>query len=185
MTGEEKVAILQGFVDRYGEDLATIVSALGDSSTPEPARRTLVGALSYGLDMLDLFPDHYKGLGMADDAIVLRLAAKQAIDAGASNPALAKLAGEAARVGDVMDDLAGPLGEFVAKLPDVEVRGRTATKILGDRDVRALFLGEVDREAKRHKPQAIDVSAGGPDRAIAELKKMASHALKKAGILKA
>ena len=78
LTAEQRVAVLQRFVDSYAEDLVAVRAALADPATPEGAQRVLVGGLNYSLDMLDMFPDHYKGLGVADDALVLRLAAKQA-----------------------------------------------------------------------------------------------------------
>ncbi len=180
-TAEEKVAILQRFVDRYANDLRVVVSALGDAATPPAAQRLLAGGLNYGLDMLDMFPDHYQGLGIADDAIVLRLAAKLAVAAGATDPALAGLADEADQVEAVFDDLAGPLEALVAKLPERAVRGRTADRIVEHGDTRVGLIGDVGREAKRHVAAPIVVE-GGAERAIIELRKMAEHGLKKAGI---
>lgn len=183
MTGAESIVILQRFVDRYADDLQTVQSALGDSTTPAAARRILVGGMNYALDMLDMFPDHYKGLGVADDALVLRLAAKQAIAAGASHAALAKLGEEAADVQALFGELFDPLEKFVAKLSERSVRGRTADKILAERDARVMFDADVTREAKRYKAQTIDTSAGGPERALIELRKMAEHSLRKSGLL--
>ena len=181
-TAEQKVAILQRFVNSYGDDLVTVRAALNDPATPEAAQRVLIGGLNYSLDMLDMFPDHYKGLGAADDAIVLRLAAKLAGAAGASHAGLATLAGEASDVATVFEKLAGPLEKLVAKLPEREVRGRTAAKILSHKDTRIMFDADVGREAKRYTPQPIDTKVEGPERALIELAKMVEHALKQAGI---
>jgi len=186
-TAQAKIEILQRFVNRYGDDLAVVGGALGDASTPQAAQRLLIGALNYGLDMLDMFPDHYKGLGVADDAIVLRLAAKLAVAQGATNEPLVALAGEASDVTQVFDDLATPLEKLVQTFPEREVRGRTADKILGHKDTLIMFDADVSREAKRvtaQPEQPIDTDVGGPDRAIIELRKMIEHALKKAGIAK-
>lgn len=184
-TAEQKLEILQGFVDRYSDDLTIVAAAIGDASTPVAAQRFLVGALSYGLDMLDIFPDHYKGLGMADDAIVLRLAAKLAVAAGATNGTIVALANEARDVAAVFEDLAGPLEQLVAKFPEREVRGRTADRILSHKDTKIMFDADVAREAKRHKPQPIEASVQGAERALVELRKMIVSALQKAGIEKA
>ncbi len=181
MSAEAKLEILQRMVDRYADDLRVVQAALADAGTPPAAQRALVGALNYGLDQLDMFPDHFKGLGIADDAIVLRLAAKQAVAAGAEDAALAGLAEECTDVATVFEDLAGPLDKLVAKLPDREVRGRTADKILSHKDTRISFDAEISREAKRHTPQPVDMT-GGAERAIIELRKMAEAALKKAGL---
>lgn len=182
-TAEHKVEILQRFVDRYADDVRVVLAAFGDSGTPAAAQRVLAGGLNYGLDMLDIFPDHYKGLGIADDAVVLRLAAKLAVAAGAADPALAGLADEVADVAAVFDDLAAPLEVLVGKLADREVRGRTADRIVEHKDTRAAFVNDVGREAKKHVSSPIDM-AGGAERAIIELRKMTEHGLKKAGVRK-
>ena len=181
---EQKIEILQRFVAHYAEDLLAVRTALADPSTPAPAQRLLVGALNYGLDMLDMFPDHYKGLGVADDAIVLRLAAKLAVAAGASHAALLALSKQASEVVEVFDDLAAPLEQLVAKLPEREVRGRTADQILSHKDTRIMFDADVGREAKRHTSHPIDTAVEGPARALIELRKMVEHGLKQAGISK-
>ncbi len=182
-TVEQRLAILQGFIDRYADDLRVVQAALGESTTPAAAQRVLIGALNYGLDMLDMFPDHFKGLGVADDAIILRLAARLAVAAGASDAGLVALAGEASDVAVVFADLAGPLEALVGTLPEREVRGRTAHNVLSHHDTRINFLADVGREAKRHKPHPIDTTVGGPERALIELHKMARSALRKAGLV--
>ena len=180
-TAEEQVAVLQTFVDRYPDDLRSILDALSDDELSQAARSVLVGGLAYGLDMLDMFPDHYKGIGIADDAIVLRLAAKQAVAAGAAQPALVSLANEASDVEAMFGDLFGPFEQLVAKLPDREVRGRTARKVLMHKDTRISFEADVAREAKRHTRQQIEM-VGGPAQVLVELRKMVKHGLDKAGI---
>ena len=181
-TDADKIEILQRFVNGYADDLGVVGGALGDASTPPAAQRLLIGALNYGLDMLDMFPDHYKGLGVADDAIVLRLASRLAVAAGATNPKLATLANEAADVATVFGDLVGRLERLVATFPDREVRGRTADKILGHKDTLIMFDADVSREAKRVTAAPIDTAIESPERAIVELRKMIESALQKAGI---
>ena len=184
MTPEQKIETLQKFVNSFSDDLLAVRGAAADTTAPEAARRVLIGGLNYALDMLDIFPDHYKGLGMADDAIVLRLAAKLAVAAGSKHEGLAKLAKEVELVSVVFPDLASPLEQLVAKLPEQDVRGRTAAKILAHKDTWIMFEADIGREAKRHVPQTIDTKVEGAERALIELRKMAEHALKKAGISK-
>ncbi len=181
VTATDKIAILQRFVNRYPEDLIAARGVLADPATTPAAQRFIIGALNYALDVLDIFPDHHKGLGIADDAIVLRLAAKLAVDAGATHATLVALAGEATEVATVFEDLAGPLATLVAKYPEREVRGRTSDKILAHKDTRIMFEADVGREAKRHQPEPIDTTQGA-DRALVELRKMIVHSLKQAGI---
>src|SRR5262245_573815 len=80
---EDIIAVLQRMVDGYADAIDTVLNALADETAPPEARRVLCGVLNYALDLLDIFPDHYKGLGVADDAMVLRIGAEQAVAAGA------------------------------------------------------------------------------------------------------
>jgi hypothetical protein len=45
-----------------------------------------------------------------------------------------------------------------------------------------MFDADVGRESKRQTDQPIDTHVEGPERALIELRKMAEHGLKKAGI---
>ena len=182
LTAEDKVSVLQRFVDSFPKDLLAVRAAVADAGTPEAAQRLLIGGLNYALDMLDLFPDHHKGIGIADDAIVLRVAAKLAKASGATDAGVDALALDANNVFALFDDLAAPLERLVAKLPDREVRGRTATKIIGHKDTRVMFDADIGREAKRITPQPIPAKEGA-DRVVIELRKMLEAGLKRAGVL--
>jgi uncharacterized membrane protein YkvA (DUF1232 family) len=182
LTAEDKLSVLQRFVDSFPKDLLAVRAAVADSKTPEAAQRFLIGGLNYALDMLDIFPDNTKGLGIADDAMVLRLACKLAKNAGASDPAVDTLALDANNVTALFEDLAGPLEKLVAQFPEREVRGRTASKIIGHKDTRVMFDADVGREAKRITPAPV-ATKDGAERTVVELRKMLEHALKRAGVL--
>lgn len=176
LTAEDKVFVLQRFVNTYATDLRTLHAALGDPSTPEPAQRTLIGALNYALDNLDMYPDHRGGIGIADDAIVLRIAAKVAREGGAKHAALEPLALDANNVVNLFEDLAVPLEKFVATLPKRDVRGRNADKILSHNLTRAAFDTDVNNEATKFKPARIATAADAP-RVIGELYRAMRDAL--------
>lgn len=182
LTPEDKLQVLQRFVDSYPADLVAMRDAFTDMSTPEAAKRYLVGGLNYALDMLDIFPDNIKGIGIADDAMVLRLAAKLARGAGATHEAVERLAMDGNLVTMLFEDLAGPLEKLVSSFPDREVRGRTAAKILSHKDTRVVFEADIGREAKRVKPAPIGAGSDAA-REIIELRKMLEHALKRAGLI--
>jgi uncharacterized membrane protein YkvA (DUF1232 family) len=184
MNADQKIEVLQRFVNTYADDLLAARAVVGDKNVPVEAQRLVIGALNYALDMLDIFPDHYKGLGIADDAIVLRLAAKLAVAAGATHEAITRLANEAADVAKVFPDHVTPLEALVAKFPERDVRGRTAARIVEHKDTRIMFEADIGREAKRHTAQVIDTKVEGPERALIELRKMIDHAIAKAGISK-
>ena len=179
---EDQIKTLQRYVDSFAADAATMRAALLDAATPAPARRVIVGALNYVLDALDIFPDHYKGLGIADDALVFREAAAQAVAAGAAHDGVASLARDHEDVQDILGDLAAPFATFVGKLAERAVRGRSGDKVLADKDASAIFQGDLDRELARHQSSSIALGHQGAAGVIAELRKMTKHALKKAGI---
>ena len=183
MEPEQGITTLQRFVDRYVEDLAVAEAALADPNTPETGKRALAGALNYVLDLLDIFPDQYPGLGIADDAIVLRLAARQAVAAGATHERLQPLAAESVEVDALFGDLSAPLARYVERLAGRSVRGRTVDQILSEKDVRVLFLADLQRHVAAHRPQRIEPGAAGAEWSMAELRRMVRHALKKEGIV--
>jgi uncharacterized membrane protein YkvA (DUF1232 family) len=181
LTPEDKLLVLQRFVDNFAGDLTAVREVVADASTPEAAQRLLIGGLNYALDALDMFPDHFKGVGIADDAIVLRLAAKLAFAAGGKHPTIERLATDANLVISLFEDLAPRLERLVAQFPDRDVRGRTAAKIIASKDVRAAFDADIAREAKR---TATGPVAGNDtaERTVIELKKMLEAGLKRAGL---
>jgi uncharacterized membrane protein YkvA (DUF1232 family) len=180
-TANDHVTVLQRFVDGHRDAIHVVLRAFADEATPTPARRVLGGVLNYVLDLLDMFPDHYKGLGAADDAMLLRLGARQAITAGASDEQLRALGAEASEIEPLVGELLAPLETYVARLPERTVRGRTVDQILGDQVLLGVFQADVERQAAAHKPQQIDTSTSA-NWSMNELKMMIKHELKKAGI---
>jgi uncharacterized membrane protein YkvA (DUF1232 family) len=179
---QESLAVLTRFVDGYLDAINVAMDALTDENTPEPARRVLASVLNYVLDLLDIFPDQYQGLGVADDAILLRLGARQAVTAGANQGALRELAKEAADVERVLGELAEPLEKYMERLPERQVRGRTVQQILGDKAVFASFAADVQRQIAGHKSKPIDETLSA-EYHVGELKRMFKHELKKAGLV--
>lgn len=179
LTAEDKVFVLQRFVNSYAQDLLVLQAAYADPSTPPDAQRLLIGALNYGLDQLDMFPDHRGPIGYADDAIVLRIAAKLARAAGAKHAALEPLALDANNVINLFPDLAGPLEKLVATFPRREVRGRNADKILSHGLSRVAFDADVIKEANKFNPERIATKANAP-RVIEELYRAMREAIVKA-----
>jgi uncharacterized membrane protein YkvA (DUF1232 family) len=152
---DDTLFVLQRFVNSYSQDLLEAHAAVWDLSTPQEAQRYLIGGLNYALNKLDIFPDHRGPAGVTDDAIVLRLAAKLARGAGAKHPALEPLALDANNVINLLGDLAMPLEQYVKQLAKVEVRGRTADKLLANNALRAQFDADILNEAKNFKPERI------------------------------
>jgi len=177
----DQLQVLQRFVNSFSTDLLAVRDALADA--PPEAQRYLIGGLNYALDQLDIFPDHFKGVGIADDAMVLRLACKLAKGAGCHNSDVERLAMDANLVIAIYDDLAGPFEKLVAQFPERDVRARTADKILASKDIRASFEADIGREAKRHTPADIVSTGDAATRTTNELKKMLEAALKRAKLV--
>lgn len=177
----DHLALLHHLVDSYVESTSTALAAVGDEATPAPARRALVAALNYALDVLDMFPD-YQALGVADDAMLLRLAARQAVSLGATHAGVRALADEAAHVDDLVGELAAPLGRYVDKLAERSVNGRTAAQIVADKSMLATFTADISHLVRGYKPRPIAANLPG-DYLVKELRGMVRHELKRAGLL--
>ena len=175
--------MLQELVDGFSLDVGRVRAALADDKTEPAAQRLLVGALCYVIDSWDMFPDHYRGIGLADDALVLRVAAGLALKAGAVHRGLHHLANELPLVRTLLGDLVEPLERFCASLPERAFGSRSVTTILGDADVRAVFEADLTRLAKRQQPTKIEASPLGPDAVVSELRKMMKSALAKQGLI--
>ncbi len=175
----ESVATLQRFVDGFALDVGRVRAALADDTSPAAGRLCLIGALNYVLDALDIFPDHYQGLGLVDDAIVLRLASAQAVALGVEHRGCKQLAADVDAVRVVLGDMVGPLDAFVGTYATRSVRGRMPSQILGDADVRAIFEADLTRLLKRHKTARIEPIPGGDAAIVDELRRMVQAALKK------
>ena len=136
MTDVDTVARLQHMVDGFSADVEAVQVGLADARTPEGGRRALGAALIYVVDRFDLMPDHIPGLGVADDAAVLRLAAKIAVSYGADDAGLRRLAGEAAHLSAVFDDLLGPLEDYLNRLQWHAAPGKTPADVIDDPETR-------------------------------------------------
>jgi uncharacterized membrane protein YkvA (DUF1232 family) len=185
MGDEATLETLQELVDGFSLDVGRVRAALADEKTGESAQKLLIGALSYVIDTWDMFPDHYRGVGLADDALVLRVASSLALRAGASHRGLQHLAGELNVVRTLLGDLVEPLEQFCAALPDRTFGNRKVAAIIGDADVRAGFEGDLTRLAKKQQSVKIALPPTGAQTLLSELRKMMKSALTKEGFLKA
>lgn len=141
-------------LDTFPEWLRTLASDAGDiaqllanTNAPEGARRYVAGGLNYLFKSLDLIPDGIEDLGYLDDAFVLRVAAALAV---AETPAIkdevpviARLAGDAKLVAELLGKDYARLETYVKGLTKGAARGRTVDEILADEAVRSAFMNEV------------------------------------------
>jgi uncharacterized membrane protein YkvA (DUF1232 family) len=132
-----------------GKD-AVAVAPLVSSDASDGARRYVVAGLNYIFKSLDLIPDGIDDLGYLDDAFVLRVAAFLAVqeEGARKEGVLARLCDECSAVRDFLGVDYGRLEAYVRGLRKGAARGRTVEDIVGDADIRATFLGEIDEWAE-------------------------------------
>jgi uncharacterized membrane protein YkvA (DUF1232 family) len=183
MADDAGLETLQELVEGFSLDVGRVRAALADDKTEEAARKLLVGALSYVIDTWDMFPDHYRGVGLADDALVLRVASALALRAGGSHRGLQHLAGQMPVVRTLLGDLAEPLERFCAALPERTFGNRTVATILSQPDVRAVFEADLNRLAKKQSAVKVAAPPAGAPSLISELRKMMKSALTKDGFI--
>ncbi len=127
-----------------GDDAQQLASVLGSDEVAPGAREAAAGGLNYLFKSLDLIPDGIDDIGYLDDAFVLRVAAAQAVKAGASgNAGLTRLAEEDALVSEFLGPAYERLETYVSGLRTGAARGRTVQEILGKEKLLEEFLSDV------------------------------------------
>jgi len=140
-----------------GEDASALASLLTSDSMPEPAKRYVTGAINYLFKSLDIIPDGVEDLGYLDDAFVLRVAARIALEKEPSaketdiRGILVHLAGDAAFVEKILEGDYKRFDAYVRALDKGAARGRTVDDILSDPEQRRLFTQEVQAWARAYR----------------------------------
>ncbi|MFO0615455.1 MAG: YkvA family protein [Polyangiaceae bacterium] len=127
-------------------DATDLAALLEGDALDKPAKLHVAGALNYLFKSLDLIPDGIEDLGFLDDAFILRLGAKHAVDelGSASAPeALTRLAGDTAIIAELLEGTHARLVAYAKNLVTGAARGRTTQEIVEDEASRAAFLTEV------------------------------------------
>jgi uncharacterized membrane protein YkvA (DUF1232 family) len=181
MTDAERITVLQGMMDTFTADVVALQVAVADGRTPDLARRALAAALVYVVNRFDLVPDHLEGVGLADDAAVLRLAAKNAVSYGADDPELRRIAGEASDLHDVFGELVGPLEDYLNKLQWQATDGKTPADVIADPTSRVALWQELSRRIDTYKPQRVVAEGGDPAKQMKVLASLLRSRLDKAG----
>jgi uncharacterized membrane protein YkvA (DUF1232 family) len=144
---EQEVKFLDAFgawLRSLGEDAQQLASVLGSDEVVPAARQAAAGGLNYLFKSLDLIPDGIDDIGYLDDAFVLRVAAAQAVEAGAGgHPGLARLAEEDKLVNEFLGESYPRLEKYVSGLRTGAARGRTVQEILGKEKLLEEFLTDV------------------------------------------
>jgi uncharacterized membrane protein YkvA (DUF1232 family) len=139
------------------EDVQTLLGALGEAEIGDSARRYLTGGINYLFKSLDLIPDGIDDIGYLDDAFVIRLSAKAAMETeiGAINTEILSKLGALANESDLLSellgaDLADRLEKYTRDLHKGAARGRTVDEIVGDEDIFREFAAEAKSFAEEY-----------------------------------
>ena len=136
MTHDILADTVRRMVESFPADVEVVQLGVVSDRTPAAARAVLAAALSYIVEPFDLMPDRSEGIGLMDDAAIIRLAARAAVAHGAGDDGLRRLAAEAAELDHVFGDLVFALDEHLVRLQQPRVRGRTPDQIIADPESR-------------------------------------------------
>lgn len=130
------------WLEGLGNDIKTIINAAADERLDKEVRRHLVGGINYLFKSLDLIPDGIDDIGYLDDAFVIRLTTKAALEGDTSpmdNELLSRL--EAlAKDTEIVESFLGPeltarLDKYSRNLKNGAARGRMVEDIVEKRRV--------------------------------------------------
>jgi uncharacterized membrane protein YkvA (DUF1232 family) len=136
-------------------DASDLAALLEGDTISDDAKKHVAGSLNYLFKSLDLIPDGIEDLGFLDDAFVLRVAAKHALDANGDKPkpdVLARLADGAKLVEELLGKDHQRLVAYVKGLLQGAARGRTTDEIVSDPAIREAFRTEVGGWAASYEP---------------------------------
>jgi len=136
-------------------ELAALLDGPSAAEVQDSTKRHAASALNYLFKSLDLIPDGIEDLGFLDDAFVLRVASRLAVEklGGTQAPAIVtRLAPQSELIQELLGDDYGRLSRYVENLLHGAARGRTTDELVDDADVRASFVRELQAWAQSYQP---------------------------------
>lgn len=134
--------LVPAWLRSLGDDARALAGYLA-SDADAGARTWAAAGLNYVFKSVDLVPDGLDDIGYCDDAFVLRVAARFAVDGGARGEPLERLAAEADDVREFLEADYEKLETYVRGLERASARGRTPQEIVGDEGTLSGFVHEV------------------------------------------
>jgi uncharacterized membrane protein YkvA (DUF1232 family) len=176
MNDTELLILLDNWVKELAEDAKALRDAMGDPGTSREAKKYIIGGLSYLLRKVDIIPDYMGGIGVLDDASVLRVAADLSMISGVSNASdhFKKLAKENDLVKILLEDHYIPFENYVKRLPVEKIRNRTAETILDEPGSLDQFDREFEDEVRGYTPKPL----GQNERTIREFRSFMKSKIK-------
>lgn len=146
------------WLSTLGTDVEAVLAALKNERLGDEARRFLLGGVNYLFKALDLVPDGVADIGYLDDALVLRLVARAATDAGLGpiDGATKKHIESLARDRNLVSEFLGEgifvrLDRYARQLKTGAARGRTVDELTRDQALFEAFAEEAARFVEGYK----------------------------------
>ena len=143
--------VFPNWLGSLGDDLKTIVDVLKEEGLADDAKRYLLGGVNYLFKSLDLIPDGIDDIGYLDDAFVLRLAAKAALecDMGIVDEAVRGRLESLSKGCGLLEDFLGEnvygrLDRYTRNLRKGAARGRMVDELMENSRLKAELLDEAE-----------------------------------------
>ncbi len=168
MNDTELLLKLEAWVANLGEDTKVLRKALDSQGISRDSKKYILGGLSYMLRKVDIIPDYLGGIGVLDDAAVMRVSAKLALEAGvpAADDDFKRLVDDDHMTRLLFDNLYDGFVNYVKRLPDERIRNRNADHILDEAGCMEQFDRELEDEIRGYSPKPL----GQNDRTIREFR---------------
>ena len=147
---EKCLEIFPAWLESLGEDVRVILETLKQGGLAPDAKRPLIGGINYLFKALDLIPDSVEDIGYLDDAFMIRITAKSALegDIGTIDDDLKKRLHQLGSGTEVMtqfldEALFGRLEKYARKLARGAARGRTVDEIIEESSIFEAFSANV------------------------------------------
>lgn len=149
---ERASALLENFrswLVRLPKDVELLSSVLEGETVSRDDKVKLAAGLNYLLKSIDLIDDGIAGLGLLDDAFVLRLAVGRLSSEAPSE--LSELRAESEVAVEFLGDLRGRFDAFLVSLEETRVRGRSPAEIADDPTIASELISELRSFAHRYE----------------------------------
>ena len=153
------IDVFKGWAETIRSDIEPFKALIESKAAAVPAKRLAGAALLYLVSRMDLVPDWNEGIGVIDDAMVLRVCARlaQGYELGAlatsAQIGIDRMANEADHVTEFLGGASyAKLTAHCAKLADQTVRGRTTTQLYEDESARKAVYVEIENELEKSLP---------------------------------
>lgn len=180
-TRKHHTEAIERWLSSYRDDVELFVRVL-QSSEPdvsERGREVAAGVLGYQLKKFDLAPDWQPGVGVVDDALVLRIGAKVFFSNNVTElpreleARLTELREQDALVQQICGTAYEPLYERVRDLREERIQGRLPDEVVRDPRNVAELVEAVERHCK-----AVELPTAVDEQLLVELSQYLQHRLR-------